>query len=101
MRAIGGCPGSALCGEGTMNDNDAPERVCRFCNKPTTESEFFTIPSGRQWAHFACALQAGREALASGKLDNVRMAIDWDDDTADIRTGEQLREGQPVAKGKR
>ena len=72
-----------------INDNDA-RRVCRFCGKPSGEREFFTLPGRRHWAHFECMLQAGREAMASGKPDAVRMAIYWDG-TADISTGKQLR----------
>jgi hypothetical protein len=69
-----------------MNDNDMPEMVCQFCKKPTTDHEFFTRPSGRQWAHFECMLDAGRNARASGKLDNVKMALNWPDGVAEIRT---------------
>jgi len=62
-----------------MNDNDARERVWRFCGKPSGEREFFTLPGRRHWAHSECMLQAGREAMASGKLDAVWMAIYWGD----------------------
>jgi len=69
----------------TTNDNDAPETICRFCGKPTTKSEFYMLPrSSRQWAHFECMVKAGRRAMASGKLHDVRMAIDWGDGTFDI-----------------
>jgi hypothetical protein len=70
----------------TMNDNDTPEMVCRFCKKPTTEHELFTLRSGRHWAHFECMLDASRNARANGKLDDVKMVLNWPDGVAEIRT---------------
>ena len=53
--------------------------------KPTTKSEFYMLPrSSRPVAHFECMVKAGRRAMASGKLHDVRMAIDWGDGTSAV-----------------
>jgi hypothetical protein len=44
-------------------------------------------------------MKAGREAIASDKLDNVTMAVNWPDSIAEIKTGKQLR--NEIAKRRR
>ena len=73
------------------------DKICSHCGEPViSDYEFFRDGSGqRVWIHSPCMLQRGRELMASGKYDDVRMALDWGDGTVDLRTGKQVREKWP------
>jgi hypothetical protein len=68
------------------------QQQCRRCGKPCDEKSFFTLPSGRVWMHMACMMAAGKEAIESGRADDVRIAIKWPDGVTEITSGKNLRD---------
>jgi hypothetical protein len=71
---------------------ECSDHTCKYCGKPTTECEFFTLPSGRVWAHIECMLREGEKLLKSGAMDDARIGVKWPDGAAEITTGKRLRE---------
>jgi hypothetical protein len=73
--------------DGKMSENN-----CEFCGLPTNPGEFFTLPSGRVWAHPECMIKRGLEVVKSGAVDDLTVALDWPDGPAEITTGRRIRE---------
>lgn len=48
-----------------------PEKMCKYCGSPTTESEYFTTRKGLVWAHFECVKKVGKALLESGAVDEA------------------------------
>jgi hypothetical protein len=71
------------------NDNDELEMVCHICGKPTTDREFYTLPSGRRWAHADCML----EMLEEKRLAAARALADklFNDPVSDAVVQEYLK----------
>ena len=72
--------------------------LCQRCGKPCDTHSFFTLPSGRVWMHMECLLDAGKEIVESGRVDDVRAAMKGPGGVTEITSGKKLRK-KPSPKG--